>query len=108
MEAEVHEITTCKTLTLFDKLINLEELSEDERASLSSIKDRLETIRVKNKKQRAIKDFFKYIDILLEISFLLFILVFVDLDILLKRQCCFALNLHHFSLFMVWDDPVNH
>ena len=59
MEAEVHEITTCEALTLHDKLVNLKELNKNERASLFSIKDRLEIIRVKNKKQRPIKDFFK-------------------------------------------------
>ena len=59
VEAEINEITTCETLTLLDKLVNLKELDKDERASLSSIKDRLEIIRVKNKKQRPIKDFFK-------------------------------------------------
>ena len=58
-EAEYHEITTCETLTLLDKLVNLKELNKDKRASLSSIKDRLEIIRVKNKKQRPIKYFFK-------------------------------------------------
>ena len=59
MEAEVHEITTCEALTLHDKLDNLKELNKNERASLFSIKDRLEIIRVKNKKQRPIKDFSK-------------------------------------------------
>ena len=59
MEVEVHEITTCKALSLLDKLVNLKELNKDEKASLSSIEDRLEMIRVKNKKQRPIKDFFK-------------------------------------------------
>ena len=59
MEAEVHEITTCEALTLHDKLVNLKELNKNERASLFSIKDRLEIIRVKNKKQRPIKDFFR-------------------------------------------------
>ena len=59
VEAEVHEITTCGALRLLDKLVNLKELDKDERASLSSIRDRLETIRVKNKKQRPVKDFFK-------------------------------------------------
>ena len=48
-EAEVNEITTCKALTLLDKLVNLKKLSKDERATLSSIKDRLEIIRVKQK-----------------------------------------------------------
>ena len=47
-EAEVHEINTCETLTLLDKLVNLKELNKDDRASLSSIKDRLKIIRVKN------------------------------------------------------------
>ena len=59
VEAEVLQITTCEALTLLDKLVNLKELNKDERASLSSIKNRLEIIRVKNKKQRQIKDFFK-------------------------------------------------
>ena len=58
VEAEIHEITTCKALILLDKLVNLTGLNKDERASLSSIKDRLEIIRVKNKKQRPIKDDF--------------------------------------------------
>ena len=49
MEQEVHEITTCEALTLLDKLVNLKELNKDERASLSSIKERLEIIRVKTK-----------------------------------------------------------
>ena len=59
VEAEVHEITTCGALRLLDKLVNLKELNKGERASLSSIRDRLEIIRVKNKKQQPVKDFFK-------------------------------------------------
>ena len=101
VEMEVHEITTCEALTLLGKLFNLKELNKDERASLSSIKDRLEIIRVKKNKQRPMKDFFKQRNILLEISFLLLFLIFVDLDILLERQCYLALNLHHFSLFII-------
>ena len=98
-EAEDHKITTCEALTLLDKPVNLKKLNKDERPSLSSMKDRLKIIRVKNKKQRPIKDFFKQKNILLEISFLLLFLIFVDLDILLERQCYFALILQHFSLF---------
>ena len=49
VETEVHEIITCEALTLLDKLVNLKELNKDERASTSSIKDRLEIIRVKTK-----------------------------------------------------------
>ena len=59
VETEVHEIITCEALTLLDKLVNLKELNKDERASLSSIKNRLEIIRVTNKKHWPIKDFFK-------------------------------------------------
>ena len=59
VEAEVYVIATCETLTLLDKLVNLKELNKDERASLSSIKNRLEIIRVTNKKHWPIKDFFK-------------------------------------------------
>ena len=59
VEAEVHKITTCEALTLLDKLVNLKELNKNETAPLSLITDRLEIIRVKNKKQRPIKDFFK-------------------------------------------------
>ena len=58
-EAEVHEITICEALALLDKLVNLMELNKDERASLSTNKDRSEIIRVKNEKQRPIKDFLK-------------------------------------------------
>ena len=59
VEAEDHKITTCEALTLLDKPVNLKKLNKDERPSLSSMKDRLKIIRVKNKKQRPIKDFFK-------------------------------------------------
>ena len=48
-----------RSIDLLDKLVNLKELNKDERASLSSIKGRLEITRVKNKKPRPIKDFFK-------------------------------------------------
>ena len=59
VEVEDHKITTCEALTLLDKPVNLKELNKDERPSLSCMKDRLKIIRVKNKKQRPIKDFFK-------------------------------------------------
>ena len=38
------------TTEYFKLIFNLKELNKDERASLSSIKGRLEIIRVKNKK----------------------------------------------------------
>ena len=43
---------------MIDKLIKLKDLNREERASLSSLKERLEIIRVNNKKQQSIKDFF--------------------------------------------------
>ena len=46
VEVEVHEINTWETLTLLGKLVNLKELNKD-RLERSSIKDRLEIIRVK-------------------------------------------------------------
>ena len=58
VEAEDHKIT-CEALTLLDKPDNLKEFNKDERPSLSSMKDRLEIIRVKNKNQRPINDFFR-------------------------------------------------
>ena len=59
VEAEVDEITIWEALTLLDDLVNLLRLNKDDTASLSSIKDILEIIREKSKKQRIIKDFFK-------------------------------------------------
>ena len=58
--ADVEEkITTYEALTMIDKLINLKDLNIEERVSLSSLKERLEIIRVNDKKQQSIKDFFK-------------------------------------------------
>ena len=70
VEAEVLQITTCEALTLLDKLVNLKELNKDERPPFSSIKDRLKFIR----------------EILLETSFLLLFLIFVDLDKICKKD----------------------
>ena len=42
-----------------DKLINLKELNEDERSSLSSLIDRLGIVRINNKKQKTIMHFFR-------------------------------------------------
>ena len=56
VEAGVHEIMTWEALTLLDKPINLKELNKDERAPLSSIKDRLDIIRVKSQNQHCTKN----------------------------------------------------
>jgi len=58
-EIEPEEITPHEALIFIDKLINLKELNNDERSSLSSLKDRLEIVRINNKKQKTIMHFFR-------------------------------------------------
>ena len=43
---------------MLDKLVNLKYLSKAERNSLVAMKDKLEKIRVLNKKKRRINDYF--------------------------------------------------
>ena len=56
--AEVVEIGTGEALTTLDRLVNLKYLSKKERNSLVAIKDKLEKIRVLNKKQCCTNDYF--------------------------------------------------
>ena len=58
-EVEPEETTPYEALVIIEKLINVKDLNSDERSSLSSIKERLETIRINNKKQKTIEHFFK-------------------------------------------------
>lgn len=58
-EIEPEKITPHEALIFIDKLINLKELNNDERSSLSSLKDRLEIVRINNKKQKTIMHFFR-------------------------------------------------
>ena len=58
-EIKPEEITPNDALIFIDKLINLKELNDNERSTLSSLKDRLEVVRINNKKQKTIKYFFK-------------------------------------------------
>ena len=51
-EIEPEEITPHKALIFIDKLINLKEPNNDEKSSLSSLKDRLEIVRINNKNQK--------------------------------------------------------
>ena len=46
----------CEALALLDKLVNLKELNKDDRASLSSIKDRLDIVKVKSKNQHCTRN----------------------------------------------------
>ena len=57
-DVEVVEIGTGETLTMLDRLVNLIYLSKEERNSLVFMKFKLEKIRVLNKKQSHISDYF--------------------------------------------------
>lgn len=58
VEVEPEEISSHDALIIIDKLMNLKELNSDERSSLSSIKDKLETVRINCKKQSSIEQFY--------------------------------------------------
>ena len=53
-EIEPEEITSHDALIFIDKLINLKEFNDTERSTLSSLEDRLEVVRINNKKQLSI------------------------------------------------------
>ena len=52
------EIGTVEALTMLDRLVNLKYLSKEERNSLVAMKDKLDKIRVLNKTQSYINDYF--------------------------------------------------
>ena len=58
VEVVPEEISSHDALIIIDKLMNLKELNSDERSSLSSIKDKLETVRINCKKQSSIEQFY--------------------------------------------------
>ena len=58
-DAEVDEVVTGEALTMLDRLINLQYLSKEERNYLAAMKYKLRKIRVLNKKQSHINDYFK-------------------------------------------------
>ena len=57
-DVEVVKIGTSETLTMLDRLVNPIYLSKEERNSLVAMKFKLEKIRVLNKKQSHISDYF--------------------------------------------------
>ena len=57
-DAEVVEIGTGEALTMLDRLVNLKYLSNEERNSLVAMKEKLEKIKVLNKKQSHISEYF--------------------------------------------------
>ena len=58
-EKDLPDITTYEALAMLDQLVNVSVLNEDERASLTLIRERLEIIQINNKRQKSIKDYFK-------------------------------------------------
>ena len=44
---------------MIDKLVNLKDLNKEERNALVSLKEKLELIKLNNKMQKLIKDYFK-------------------------------------------------
>ena len=55
---EAVEIGTVEALTMLDRLAKLKDLSKEEWNSLVAMKNKLEKIRVLNKKQRHFNDYF--------------------------------------------------
>ena len=57
-DIEVAEIGTEEALSLLGRFVNLKHLSKEKRNSLVAMKDKLAKIRVLNKKQSHINDYF--------------------------------------------------
>ena len=57
-DIEVAESGTEEALSLLGRLVNLKHLSKEKRNSLVAMKDKLAKIRVLNKKQSHINDYF--------------------------------------------------
>lgn len=58
-EKDLPDITTYEALAMLDQLVNVSVINEDERASLTLIKERLEIVQINNKRQKSIKNYFK-------------------------------------------------
>ena len=56
--SKVPEIGTREALEMLDRLVNLKDLTKEERNSLLAMKDKLEIITIQNRKQSRIYDFF--------------------------------------------------
>ena len=55
---EVVEINTGEAMTMLDMLVNIKSLSKEEINSIVAMKEKLEKIRVLNKKQSHMKEYF--------------------------------------------------
>ena len=51
VNSKVVEIGTREALAMFDRLVNLKDLTKEERNSLVAMKDKLEIITIQNRKQ---------------------------------------------------------
>ena len=60
VNSKVVEIGTREALEMLDRLVNLKDLTKEERNSLVAMKDKLEIITIQNRKQSRIYDFFVY------------------------------------------------
>ena len=58
INSKVVEIGTREALEMLDRLVNLKDLTKEERNSLVAMRDKLEIITIQNRKQRRIYDFF--------------------------------------------------
>ena len=58
VNSKVVEIGTREALEMLDRLVNLKDLTKEERNSLVAMKDKLEIITIQNSKQSRIYDFF--------------------------------------------------
>ena len=58
VNTKVVEIGTREVLKMLNRLVNLKDLTKEERNSLVAMKDKLEIITIQNRKQSRIYDFF--------------------------------------------------
>ena len=58
VNSKVVEIGTREALEMLDRLVNLKDLTKEERNSLVAMKEKLEIITIQNRKQSRIYDFF--------------------------------------------------
>ena len=58
VNSKVVEIATREALEMLDRLVNLKDLTKEERNSLVAMKDKWEIIAIQNRKQSRIYDFF--------------------------------------------------
>ena len=96
-DVEVVEVGTGEAVTMLGRLVNLKYLSKEEKNSLLIIKDKLETIRVLNKRQSDINDYFMLEKSLYD--------RFTSSYFVLKHFKLHHFNIISFFLFFAQSDP---